>query len=573
MVRDNLLNGVQVTQRKLGGGGYGSVFLGTWHGARVAVKRLHATAMGIDENGRPTKAFVRFMKELPILQQLSHPSIVQVFGMVPPSSHEGSHGLVMEFLPVTLKNRYEQEPQLTNGHEVSIMASLASGLQYLHHKGILHRDLSTSNVMLVERAGCEGVPVRAKIIDAGMARVLADVNVDEMTLTPAPGAEKYLAPEARIEIQDQKVKYGRPADVYGLGVTVMAMCNRREPPPLASVVLNGLESGLTLMKGLRHPLHGVVSKCVEEDSSVRPTCLQLCEELAKLQLRYPTALVPQRSGDGTASDGSVTYTDDDVAPLRDQLYDVTIERDALRQENQRLIEDLNRVTAEKDAATAENEKFSRSLADALVERDSISRVLDRVADDRHSITRERDQAIVACKQAVQDRNETAAERDRLGRECREAISDLNKAITHRDWLLQERDCAISIVSQLTAERDRLSEEKQQRQQSTATTTEAPPAARFREPLPIQYPKAGIRRKHSVDSSAARRIIPRRELQQVIRDSQLPPSIFPPGHPLRDRGTLARSRRLLSTSGNSHQVRVWQIRLILSIIGGGGGGAG
>ena len=369
MVRDSLLDGVYVSNKKIGGGTYGSVFLGNWNSCPVAVKKLHPTWMGLDEDDRPADAFVRFMKEFPVLKRLAHPSVVNVFGMVRPSCQEGSYGLVMEFLPVTLQNRYEQEPQLTHGHEVSIMASLASGLQYLHHKGILHRDLTTSNVMMVERAGYENVPVRAKIIDAGVARVLSDVDVKEITMTLAPGAENYMAPEARTECQDQQAKYGRPSDVYGLGVTVMAMCNRREPPSLTSVVLNGRKSDLALMKGLSHPLYNVVSKCVEEDSSVRPTCLQLCEELAKLQLRYPAAVVSQKSGDGTASDGSVTYTDDDVAPLRDQLYDVTIERDSLHEENIQLRQEV--------------EDKEQLVAQLTSKRDTLSAKYDQLATEQH----------------------------------------------------------------------------------------------------------------------------------------------------------------------------------------------
>ena len=350
LVQKNLLNGVEVTQRRLGAGSFGSVFLGTWHGRYVAVKRLHPTAMGLDENGRPTKAFVRFTKELPILQQLSHPSIVQVFGMAPPPAHDASHGLVMELLPVTLRDRYQQEPQLTDDQETSIMTSLASGLQYLHHKGIIHRDLTTSNVMMVERAGCESMPVPAKIIDAGVARVLADVGVQE-TMTLTPGAENYMAPEARTECHDQKAKYGRPADVYSLGLTVMAMCNRREPPPIASLVLLGLESDLALIKRLRPFLYSLVSKCVEEDPSARPTCLQFCVELAKFQQPYSAASASQRSGDG-----SVTYTDDDVAPLRDKLHDVTKERDTLRREKDQHTGDLSRATAAREQAIKEREE-------------------------------------------------------------------------------------------------------------------------------------------------------------------------------------------------------------------------
>ena len=299
-----LLHGVNVTHTRLGVGGYGSVFLGDWNGKRVAVKLLHPNAMGIDETGQPSKALDRFTKELPILQDLSHPSIVQVFGMVPPSSHQGSHGLVMEFLPVTLRNRYEQEPELTDSQEVSIMASVTSGLQYMHQKGILHRDLTTSNVMMVEKAGFETMPVGAKIIDVGIARVLADVNVDGATMSESHGAERYEAPEiSKGTTSDGKARFTRPADIYSLGVTVMAMCNRREPPSLYRIVEKGREDDLALMAERRHPLLGVVSKCVQETLTARPTCSQLCEELAELQRASPTA-----AADGSqSSGGSATY--------------------------------------------------------------------------------------------------------------------------------------------------------------------------------------------------------------------------------------------------------------------------
>ena len=189
-VTESLLDEVEGTYIILGGGGYGSVFLGKWNGRHVAIKRLHPALMGVNKRDHPTEAFIRFTKELPTLQQLAHTSVVQVFGMVKPNSKGGSHGLVLECLPVTLKSCYEQDPQLTNSQEVSIMASVTSGLQYLHHKGILHRNLTTTNVMLVVEAGCESVPVRAIIIDAGVACVLADVDVEEMMMSLAPGAEK-----------------------------------------------------------------------------------------------------------------------------------------------------------------------------------------------------------------------------------------------------------------------------------------------------------------------------------------------------------------------------------------------
>ena len=171
------------------------------------------------------------------------------------------------------------------------------------------------------------------------------------------------------------------------------------------------------------------SPCVEDQSTVRPSCLQLCEELAELQLRYPAAVESQTSGDGTASDGVPTrFVDDEAALLRDQLHDVAIERYQLRPEN-------DRVTAEKDAAMAEVENISSSLGATTVEQNGLFQVLVRVAA-------ERDKAVSLSKQAVCDRDDMAAERDRLGIACQEAILERDKAVLDRDRLVQERDGAL-----------------------------------------------------------------------------------------------------------------------------------
>ena len=527
MTRENLLHGVHVTQKRLGGGAFGAVFFGTWHGCQVAVKKLHPTVMGIDD-GRPTKASVRFIKELPILQQLSHPCIVQVFGMVPPPSDETSHGLVMELLPVTLRNRYEQEPQLTNDQEISIMTSLTSGLQYLHHKGILHRDLTTSNVMLAEKAGCESVPVRAKIIDAGLARVLNDLDGEEMTL--APGAVRFMAPEARSESRPMKAKYGRPSDIYGLGVTVMAMCIRREPPSIFDLAAKGRKGDLVLMKGLRHPLYDVVCKCVEEDSSVRPTCLQLCEELAKLQVRYPTAVVPQRSGDVTVSDGSVTADSDEVVSLRAKLEAVIMERDALRQEVARLTEDVRSAISDKDAALKKNEKACRNCAGSADERDEYIFEQHNAVKDIHRQARE-------VHEAEKEEDDTTRmgyielPNGRIG----VAVPHDQPAVPRIQPGLQKARIKQMLSRRLCTSRSQTRE----------------------------------RRRSSSDSSLAG-LLYRDDIQQVVRDCQLKSDLFPPGHPLRDCGALARSRRLLAENevlppaGKSPGVSVYAVFLFLMI---------
>ena len=368
-----LLDGVEETDRKLGGGGFGSVFLARWNGCRVAIKRLHPTVMGIDEiTNKPTDAFVKFMKEYPTLSRLSHPSIVQVFGMVRPASVRGSHGLVMELLPVTLKVRYGQYPSLKPGQEVDVMISVVSGLHYLHQKGILHRDLTTSNVMMAENAGYEGGTVHAKIIDSGVARVLADAGIDELTMTIAPGAERYTAPEACEAERDQKVTYGCPADIFSLGVLVMAMCNRCEPPGMSVLVLRGRSADLADLKRLDHPLYNLVVRCVARNPAKRPTSEQLCSDLTHI-LRHlpPDADVCVTSE--TENGGS------ELATLRAAVFRLTAERD--------------RLQGDCTNAKEENARLSARLAVDATANQRVAYECDRLQDERHTITSQCDGTI------------------------------------------------------------------------------------------------------------------------------------------------------------------------------------
>ena len=55
--KECVLEGVEETTTRLGGGGYGSVFLGKMRWSKVAIKRLHESLMGLDENHRPSKEF------------------------------------------------------------------------------------------------------------------------------------------------------------------------------------------------------------------------------------------------------------------------------------------------------------------------------------------------------------------------------------------------------------------------------------------------------------------------------------------------------------------------------------
>ena len=89
------------------------------------------------------------------------------------------------------------------------MQESASGLLYLHSVGIIHRDIKPSNILI-------GLKSKAKIADYGISRV---ANISEaMTIK---GTLIYQAPElSRAE------RYGFPADIYSLALTMYELCDR-----------------------------------------------------------------------------------------------------------------------------------------------------------------------------------------------------------------------------------------------------------------------------------------------------------------------------------------------------------
>ena len=490
-----LLDGVEETKNKLGGGGFASVFLGKWNGSQVAVKRLHPTLMGLDENSRPTRAFQRFMQEYPILCTLTHPSIVQVYGMVKPSSPQGSYGVVMELLPTTLKKRYGQEPALRWSQEVSVLISISSGVEYLHSKGILHRDITTSNVMLTERgAGTEWLS--AKIVDVGVARALDDLTREEQTLSLEPGADRYMAPEVLDPVDDQVARYGKPADIFSVGVTTLAMCLKREPPRLAVICREGRTGDMADMDE-DHPLYGTLVQCLATDSSIRPSAQQLCADLTVMQRLY------------TCSVAESTDCDVAVSAVTDQgeVAAVTAE--------------LQRALAR---ACAERDRIAQQLEVAVAEKDRVSLEYVKVVEERDSIRAECDDA--------------TAERNRLSLDLSSSISAMEQISQKMESAISERDRLAQLVQNASVDQDRLTQQlRDARTNQERISSELAEVQRGHTRIDVVTPQLSKANTGKTSDNST--------WKAIIKDSQEPPHTGIYGLLVENDGTLARCQRLFA----------------------------
>ena len=180
-------NEIQITDKCLGKGGWGSVYEGTYCGCTVAVKQIHDLTLS-PHNKR------LFETEMNIASKCRHPHLLQFIGA---TVDEGSPLFVTELMEKSLRTLLEQR-QLSETEIRTISLDVARALNYLHQKKpepIIHRDVSSANVLLWR----QGDQWRGKVSDYGTA------NFMQQTMTVAPGAMIYSAPEALTPNQTVKV--------------------------------------------------------------------------------------------------------------------------------------------------------------------------------------------------------------------------------------------------------------------------------------------------------------------------------------------------------------------------------
>ena len=178
---------VMLSEKNLGVGAWGKVYEGTFRGCQVAVKQIHDLILS-PHNRR------LFEREMSIASRCRHPHLLQFIGA---TNDDGSPLFITELLDTDLRNVLTQRA-LHHEEVVCIALDVARGLNYLHLNKpipIIHRDISSSNVLLWRRNNCWA----AKLSDYGAA------NFMRQHMTSNPGASIYAAPESQTPRQSPKV--------------------------------------------------------------------------------------------------------------------------------------------------------------------------------------------------------------------------------------------------------------------------------------------------------------------------------------------------------------------------------
>jgi serine/threonine-protein kinase len=204
-----------------GGGSYGDVYSCVREGRPYALKMAKHRYSSDD----PGKTYQRLLRELVCLVHLDHPNIIKVLGWS--RTPEGYGYLLLEYVDGWTLADWLQHQRPTLQQVLRVFAKLADALAYMHRRGVKHRDVSPSNVM-VRRA--DGEPV---IIDLGAGDYSGAYELTEAPLPP--GTNRYRSPEAALFFAEHKnnpsARYDFPAedDLYSLAVCLYDALTDAEP--------------------------------------------------------------------------------------------------------------------------------------------------------------------------------------------------------------------------------------------------------------------------------------------------------------------------------------------------------
>ncbi len=205
--------------QQIGEGGFGVVFM-----AEQTAPVRRRVALKIIKPGMDTKQVIaRFEAERQALALMDHPNIARVFDGG--ATQSGRPYFVMELVHGVPISEYCNLQKLMPPERLRLFIDVCRAVQHAHQKGIIHRDLKSSNVMVTMN---DDKPV-PKIIDFGVSKAISH-QLTEKTLFTAygqmVGTPMYMSPE---QAQLSGLDVDTRSDVYSLGVLLYELTTGTTP--------------------------------------------------------------------------------------------------------------------------------------------------------------------------------------------------------------------------------------------------------------------------------------------------------------------------------------------------------
>lgn len=340
---------VKVDETKvLGKGSYGVVYEAYYHGAKVAVKKLHSIFFEDVSAAENIGILTSWRNELQLMSKILHPNIVQFYGVYNSENQKnvklsGNTFIVSELMHKSLRARNLETPKLKYNEIVNILNDIAAGLCYLHERPspIMHRDLASKNILLTTSG-------RAKIADLGVAKIISQ---KQESLTRHPGTDAYMPVEA-IAFENG---YDCSIDIYALGVIGLELGIGRDPKATQClkkvgttyVPVEEMERRKIDFADLEssHSIHlkTFILECLDKMESriTAITALKLLEEQKhskyyKLYVVDKTPLEKINTEDNSYLEEQNRKLKEDISKLKEEIIKLKAENSKLKEENGQL---------------------------------------------------------------------------------------------------------------------------------------------------------------------------------------------------------------------------------------------
>lgn len=259
---------------KIGQGASGGVFLA--HDADDASSTVAIKQMNLEQ--QPKKELI--INEILVMKSSKHQNIVNYIDSF---VHRGDLWVVMEYMEGGSLTEIVTYSVMTEGQIAAVCCETLKGLQFLHSKGVIHRDIKSDNILL-------NVDGNIKMTDFGFCAQLNEINLKRTTMVGTP---YWMAPEVV-----SRKEYGSKVDIWSLGIMVIEMIEG-EPPYLNETPLRALyliaTNGTPKLhepEALSHTIKRFLSLCLQVDYNKRASAEHLLSDKFILQADHVSSLAP-----------------------------------------------------------------------------------------------------------------------------------------------------------------------------------------------------------------------------------------------------------------------------------------
>ena len=400
------LSKVTSTDKIIGRGAYGRVIEVYVHGTLCAAKEIHP-ALVENVSARESEAIRKtFCEECVKASRIHHPNIVQMLGIYYPTPQAKLPWLVMELMQTSLKGfleKYEQG-KVPLHFKLSMLVDVVQGLEFLHGQDIIHRDLSSNNVLLTKS-------LVAKIADLGVAKVIQENKMK--THTQAPGTTHFMPPEAL----KSKPHYGKPVDVFSLACVALQIMSHQWPEPKdllpedSMTALTEIQRRDEYITFCTQPaLKKLVELCLHNKPEQRPEISVVCVKLKELKVTI---------------EKQIPFATDNNFELFDVVRQANIQNQKFSAANKRLTDTVAWLEATVQKHNEEKLSLQQKKDQQIQERDNQLREKDNQLQEKDNQIREKDQRI--------------QERDNQLREKDSQIRERDNQLREKDQEMQEKD--------------------------------------------------------------------------------------------------------------------------------------